>query len=117
MGNQDREAANWSLAHLLVFRFAFVYLVLYNLPFPLGVLPLTHSLAQKYQLLWHHAVPWAGKHVLHLSREIAVSTNCSGDTTYDYVLVLCLLVLAFAATAAVKSEMSRSHCVAFVQSV
>jgi hypothetical protein len=58
-----------------------------------------------------------GKHVLHLSYEIITSTNCSGDTAYDYVLVLCLLVLAFAATAAGKSEMSRSHCVAFVESV
>jgi hypothetical protein len=94
MENQFREEPKWSWVRLLAFRFAFVYLVFYNLPFPLGVLPLTHALAQKYQLLWHNLVPGVGNHLLHLSREIIVSTNCSGDTTYNYVQVFCFLGLA-----------------------
>jgi hypothetical protein len=98
MENQDQAAANWSRVQLLAFRFAFVYLILYYLPFPFGVLPHTVRLAQKYESLWHQLVPWVGRHVLHLSREIMTTTNCSGDTTYEYVRVLCFLVLAFAAT-------------------
>jgi len=44
-------------------------------------------------------VPWVGKHLLHLGYPITVFTNGSGDTTYDYVLTLCLFVVAIAATA------------------
>ncbi|PYU79836.1 MAG: hypothetical protein DMG50_22615 [Acidobacteria bacterium] len=98
MENQDQAAADWSRVQLFAFRFAFVYLILYFLPFPFGAFPHTGSLAQKYESLWHKLVPWAGKHVLHLSHEIMTSTNCSGDTTYEYVRVLCFLGLAFAAS-------------------
>jgi hypothetical protein len=98
MENQDQAAAERSHVHLLAFRFVYVYLILYYLPFPFGAIPHTDSLAQRYQSLWLKIVPWVGKHVLHLSQQIMVSFNCSGDTTYDYVRVLCLLVLAFAAS-------------------
>jgi uncharacterized membrane protein YphA (DoxX/SURF4 family) len=98
MENQDHAAADWSRVQLLAFRFAFVYFILYFLPFPFGALPHTGSVAQKYESFWHKLVPWFGKHVLHLSHEIMTSTNCSGDTTYEYVRVLCFLGLAFAAS-------------------
>jgi hypothetical protein len=98
MEYQDQPAADWSRIHLLAFRFTFVYLIVYNLPFPFGAFPHTYSLALRYQSLWDKLVPWVGKHVLHLSHEIIVSTNCSGDNASDYVRVLCFLVLAFAAS-------------------
>jgi hypothetical protein len=96
MENQDRAPADWSPLQLLAFRFAFVYLILYYLPFPFGAFPHTVRIAEKYESLWHKLVPWVGKHVLHLSQEIMTSANCSGDTAYDYVRVLCFLALAFA---------------------
>lgn len=108
MENLDQAPAHWSPAQLLAFRFAFVYLILYNLPFPFGSLPHTVLAAQKYESLWHKLVPWVGKHVLHLSHEILTSADCSGDTTYDYVRVLCFLGLAFAATV-LWSFLDRSH--------
>lgn len=108
MENLDQAAADWSRLHLLAFRFALVYFVLYQLPFPFGAFPHTGSLAQKYQLLWHKLVPWVGKHVLHLSHEIVASNSCSGDTTYDCVRVLCFLGLAFAASV-LWSFLDRSH--------
>jgi uncharacterized membrane protein YphA (DoxX/SURF4 family) len=108
MENQDQAAADWSRVHLLAFRFVYVYLILYYLPFPFGAIPHTDSLAQKYQSLWLVLVPWIGKHVLHLSQQIMLSFNCSGDTTYDYVRVLCLLALAFA-TSLLWSFLDRSH--------
>ena len=105
---QEQGPANWPRALLFAFRFAFVYLILYNLPFPLGALPHTDSLAEKYRLLWHMVVPWVAKHVLHLGHEITSFSNGSGDTTYDYVLVLCFLGLALAA-AVLWSFLDRSH--------
>jgi len=108
MENQDQAAADWSRAQLLAFRFAFVYLILYFLPFPFGVLPHTNSVAQKYESLGYKLVPWVGKQVFRLSHDIMTSTNCSGDTTYEYVRVVCFLCLAFTATL-LWSFLDRSH--------
>ena len=85
----------WGIARLLGFRFAFAYLVLYNLPFPIGGLPLTDPVKSWYDKLWHVVVVWFAAHVLHLAKPITVFSNGSGDTTYDYVLVrVCGLIAA-----------------------
>lgn len=84
----------WHFAKRLGFRFAFVYLVLYIIPFPLEYLPFTDSLIQKYVNFLHAIVPWVAKHLLRLSYDITVFENGSGDTTYNYVLVLCFLVVS-----------------------
>lgn len=52
-----------------------------------------------YDPLWHRVVPWVGVHVLHLSYAVKVLPNGSGDTTFNYVQVLCYLILAVVATA------------------
>jgi uncharacterized membrane protein YphA (DoxX/SURF4 family) len=90
------EAPNaiWRWTTRQAFRFVFLYFVLYNLPFPFGWIPGTEAIAELYTALWHRVVPWVGNHVLHLSHPITVFTNGSGDTTYDYVLVLCYFFLA-----------------------
>lgn len=75
-------------------RVVFCYLVVYNLPFPLGWIPGTGELAWAYERVWRVVVPWVGKYILRLAKPITVFTNGSGDTTYDYVRVLCMAVLA-----------------------
>jgi len=77
-------APAWSGPQKIAFRFFFGYFVLYTLPFVDG--------------LWRALIPWVGAHVLQLSQPITTFTNGSGDTTYDYVLVLCMVVLAGMAT-------------------
>ena len=94
-----KASAGWHQVTRIIFRFAFAYLILYILPFPLGSIPYTDALVAFYTELWNAVVPWVGRHVLKLNYEIAVAFNGSGDRTYDYVQVLCLLVLAGAATA------------------
>ena len=88
----------WSLTKRIAFRLAFAYFVMYIIPFPAGSLPFTSAIAEKYDNFWHAIVPWAGKHLLRLSYDITVFTNGSGDTTYNYVQVLCFLALAVLAT-------------------
>ncbi len=97
MQNPPTVTDRWSNVHCFAFRFAFVYLVLYNLPFPLGAIPHTESLAEWYNSFWHKVVPWLGTHALHLKTKITIFTNGSGDTTYDYVLILCFLAIALVA--------------------
>jgi len=93
------EPVRWGLGTRVIFRFFFAYFFLYVLPFPFGWIAHTDYLAGKYRNLWHAVVPWVGQHLLHLSYPITVFSNGSGDTTYDYVQVLCFLVLAITATA------------------
>jgi uncharacterized membrane protein YphA (DoxX/SURF4 family) len=108
-------AAAWSLPQRIAFRFVFCYLVLYNFPFPLYWLPIPGLpvLFQVYTKLWDTIVLWTGKHVLHLSHEVEIlhGKTGSGDTTYNYVHILCYA--AFAALAALvwtlAARRSREH--------
>ena len=92
----------WSLARRLAFRFVFCYLVLYNLPFPLYWLPVPGlgAVFTAYHKLWDVVVLWTGAQVLHLAHPIEIlrGKTGSGDTTYNYVQMLCFA--AFAALAA-----------------
>lgn len=94
--------ARWGLARRIAFRFAFCYVTLYLLPFPVNQLPEwvpgAGTLLGWYDTLLHEVVRWVGKHALHVPYEITVFTNGSGDTTYDYLLVLCFAALAVVAT-------------------
>jgi uncharacterized membrane protein YphA (DoxX/SURF4 family) len=80
--------ARWGLGRRIAFRFAFVYLVLYCLPFPLEELPGMGWLAQKYQALWEALIPWVGAHVLRLDTAITLMPSGSGDRLFNYVQVL-----------------------------
>jgi uncharacterized membrane protein YphA (DoxX/SURF4 family) len=88
----------WSLTKRIAFRFVFAYFVSYIIPFPADTVPFTSALIQKYNNFWQAIVPWVGKHILHLSYDITIFQNGSGDTTFNYVQVLCLLTLAALAT-------------------
>jgi len=88
------STSNWDLRKRILFRFICSYLILYNLPFPIGELPFTSYLSTLYYDMWFKLVPWVGKHILHLSYDIKVFPNGSGDTTFNYVQLLCFLVIA-----------------------
>ena len=96
--DRAQPKASWRFLTRVAFRFVFVYFVLYSFPFPLDLLPFTSLLLGKYEALWNNVVPWVGSHVLHLAYPITVLPNGSGDTTYNYVQVLCFLILAITAT-------------------
>ena len=89
--------AAWSPAKRIAFRFAFVYLVVYNLPFPAGVFWDGDPLSRGYEAMWKAVVPWVGRELLHLPAPITIFPGGSGDTTFNYVQVLCFAVLALVA--------------------
>jgi uncharacterized membrane protein YphA (DoxX/SURF4 family) len=95
-------APAWGLAQRLAFRFAFCYLILYNLPFPLYLLPIPGipALLGAYSALWDAAVVWTGSHVLHLPHAVQILRGAtgSGDTTYDWVQLLCFAAVALFVT-------------------
>lgn len=89
---EERKA--WPMAGRIGFRFVFCYLVLFNLPFPLGSMPGRVVGLGWYSAFWHRVAVWTGAKVLHLAHPITVFSNGSGDTTYNYVQLLCFVVIA-----------------------
>jgi hypothetical protein len=89
----------WGPWKRIGFRWLFTYLVLYLLPTFLSLLayiPKGDAVYNAYAKLWQVIVAWVGKVLFHL--DITIFPNGSGDTTYNYVEILC-----FAAVAAVAA--------------
>src|SRR5262245_47819764 len=87
----------WGFARRVGFRFAFIYFGLYFYPYALGLLPWNAPAVWNTQQ-WHRFVPWVGERILHLEQRITVFPAGSGDTTYNYVELLCFVALAAAGT-------------------
>lgn len=95
------------LARCLTQRFTGIYMTLYMLPYPIdGVLG---EFGIELPSAWREIVPWVGQRVF--GSEITVFPNGSGDTTYNYVEVLCLAAVALLLTAcwSVVSRRSTRH--------
>jgi hypothetical protein len=85
---------SWSLARKLGFRCAFLYWLLYALPFPLPYLPWTSWIVEPYESGESALVLWTGPHVLGIEGEIPTAPTGSGDTTFAYVELFCTLALS-----------------------
>jgi uncharacterized membrane protein YphA (DoxX/SURF4 family) len=82
------------LAGRVAFRFLFVYLLVYDLPFAVTWIPGTAGLVARTQELWALVVPWVGRHFLHLRQAITPAPTGSADRTFDYVQVFCTVAMA-----------------------
>ena len=100
-----KEDVRWGLLARVAFRFIFCYLLLHCLDLA-AFLALVCFWAMSvpsggdFNPWWHRIVPWAGTHVLHLSSAIIVpdAARSSSDTTYDFVVIFCELVVAAVGT-------------------
>ena len=96
-------AARWKLATRVVFRFCFVYFTLYCLytqiiesfvPLPFAQdWPDPSTLPPMRQL-----VHWTATHMFGVKTQLVNSGSGSGDKTWDWVLMFCLLVVSLLAT-------------------
>jgi hypothetical protein len=87
-----RAVEDWGPVKKLLFRFAFVYLVLYNIPSLLGYLHLD-PIDAWYSRIWRPLVPWVAKHVFN----VIITADGGGDSVFTYVQLFCFLVIAIAA--------------------
>lgn len=90
--------ASWHVGTKVIFRFGFLYFLLYIFPFPLGWIPFTQVIQALYYQAWLAPVNWVGANILSIPYEITILPNGSGDTTYNYVLVFIFIVIAIAGT-------------------
>lgn len=94
----DIAIDHWSNVKKALFRFAFAYFGLYIIIENNGAYPFWELVSQPLANSLHIFIPWVGKNILHLPYEIKVFTNGSGDTTYDYVIVLTIFATAILST-------------------
>lgn len=81
-----------------IFRFTVIFFVLLLFPFPLNVISKIDFISKPLTGLYQTIIPWIGKNILGLEKEITTFTNGSGDTTYDYVLILFFIILSILLT-------------------
>jgi len=84
----------WPLAKRILFRFAVAFFLLINFPFPFDFIPID-ALAPVFQKISDAPVHLAAP-ILHLN--VDVRPNGSGDTTWNYVNLLCVFILAIVVT-------------------
>lgn len=89
---------SWSPLQKIIFRFSFLVLGLFILFVNNGAYPFYDLIMADAGELMHTFIPWVGKHILHLSYDITVFTNGSGDTTYDYVILFTILCVSVTGT-------------------
>lgn len=82
--------------HKWLFRFLFAYWLLYNFPFPLTELPFVRPLFQFYENGWDVLVVWVGRVVF--GQVITARPAGSGDTTWNYMQIVCFLIVSLIAT-------------------
>ena len=88
----EHPQQRWHPFTRTAFRFAFVYLLLFNLPFPLNVVPYVNKVAEFYDSFWTWVVPRLARVAFHT--EVTSEFNGSGDRTFDYIFVACLLLVS-----------------------
>ncbi|GAA4338831.1 hypothetical protein GCM10023149_49130 [Mucilaginibacter gynuensis] len=92
MQNTVTESAYWPLYKKVAFRFSLIFFLAFVVLNPNGVL--LDALHVYYIQPVHSLVVWSGAHLLHLPKPITIFTNGSGDTTYDYLIILLISVTA-----------------------
>ncbi len=85
----------WSLPQKWLFRFSFIFFSLYIIPFPGNCIPVIKDNLGWIFESWNWLVVNTGKYILHLSYDITVLPNGSGDTTWNWVQILIMASVAF----------------------
>jgi len=88
----------WSFPTRVAFRFAFVYLLLYNLALIFELVEATFFISQKIQEGWALLVQPVSEAIFGVGADVL--PNGSGDTTFNYVQIFVMAVLAAIVTIA-----------------
>lgn len=88
------EPVYWSAPRKIACRFFLVFFVLYVFLNPNGVLPKVDDLYEYYIQPFHSLMVWVAAHILHLAKPVTEFTGGSGDTTYDYLILLFITFMA-----------------------
>jgi uncharacterized membrane protein YphA (DoxX/SURF4 family) len=97
-----RSSGSWSLARRVGFRFCFVYFGLYCLTTQIrsGLFLIPGIYFADLSTFWpmRQIIFWTAAHVFRVKTPLVYRGSGSGDKTFDWVLVFCLLAFALVAT-------------------
>ena len=98
----EPQIARWSLASRVSFRFFFAYFGLYCLATQIfaSLFPIPNVDIPDLSARWplRQIIFWTAAHVFLVPPPLVYSNTGSGDKTFDWVLVFCLLVFATLST-------------------
>src|SRR5579863_10719535 len=98
----ESQVRRWSLTCRVALRFCFVYFGLYCVATQIlpGIFPVPNVDVPDVATLWpmRPIVLWTAAHILRVTHPLVYEDTGSGDRTFDWVLLFCLLVVATAAT-------------------
>jgi len=92
--NALQTNAPWNLYKKIAFRFFFILLPLFIFLNNNGAFPFISGLLQLPALVLHQFIPWFSEHVIHYNYDFKIYTNGSGDTSYDWVLLLFIFLVS-----------------------
>jgi hypothetical protein len=78
----------WNIYKKISFRFFFLLLSLFIILNNNGAFAFLSGVLQLPGLVLHNLIPWFSKHIIHYNYDFTIHTNGSGDTSYDWVLLL-----------------------------
>src|ERR1700741_4624025 len=97
--SQQSQGTAWNVAHRVMFRFVFSFLVLAIFPFPFNSFGGSVYPTGFYERMWFAAASWLSEDVLHLLPTLSVAAPfLLVDNINGYVELLCFVVLAAVAT-------------------
>jgi hypothetical protein len=84
----------WNIYKKIAFRFFFLLLPLFIILNNNGAFPFVSGILQLPGLVLHDLIPWFSKHIIHYNYDFTITTNGSGDTSYDWVLLLFMFFIS-----------------------
>lgn len=88
----------WSLLEKISFRFISVYFILIVLFQNNGAFPFWYKIFAIPQGWLNQLIPWLGANIYGISDEVSIKLTGSGDTLYDYLVILTAFLVAIITT-------------------
>ena len=89
---------SWSSIKKISFRFFFSYFALFIFTSNNGAYPFFSYISNLCNKFLYEIIPSIGKNILAIDYKIITGPNGSGDTTYDYVLIFTIFIIALLST-------------------
>ncbi|KQM79082.1 hypothetical protein ASE74_00435 [Pedobacter sp. Leaf216] len=92
--NALQTNTTWNIYKKIAFRFFFLLLPLFIILNNNGSFTFFSGILQLPSLVLHHLIPWFSEHIIHYNYDHTITTNGSGDTSYDWVLLLFIFLIS-----------------------
>ncbi|WP_146190973.1 DoxX family protein [Sphingobacterium athyrii] len=94
----DSSIKIWSPSKKFIFRFSFIFIFSFLFVFNNGAFPIFGYISKPLTDLMHWLTPWFAKTILRYHYDYTIFINGSGDTSYGWISLLLLLIIASAGT-------------------